>query len=236
MGHRAAARKMAWWSLRPWSHTSLSLKHELVRTRWSRPGLLQSLVYSPLATVLKQNIGGSNQRHPRDRVRTPHIIQDLRGCWGVNGLSLPREWAAVVSELKKRPRPRSPSFTMPVAVMNTMAGLMSAGEGDGGWCGVCSEVAWWQGEGGGGLGVAREWGPSGDGGLVLSPALSGQDPGPVSAQLWDFEKCNLSFLICKMGLTSLQLRAAVRSRSAGIFVLVSSFTAEWVLYAGLYNR
>lgn len=31
----------------------------------------------------------------------------------------------MVSELKKRPRPRSPSFTMPVAVMNTLAGLMS---------------------------------------------------------------------------------------------------------------
>lgn len=73
----------------------------------------------------------------------PHVIQDFGGCWGVNGLSLPREWAAVVSELKKRPRPRSPSFTMPVAVMNTLAGLMSAGEGEGGWCGVCSEAAWW---------------------------------------------------------------------------------------------
>lgn len=44
---------------------------------------------------------------------------------GQTGAS-PREWAAVVSELKKRPRPRSPSFTMPVAVMNTLAGLMSA--------------------------------------------------------------------------------------------------------------
>lgn len=43
----------------------------------------------------------------------------------------------MVSELKKRPRPRPPSFTMPVAVMNTLAGLMSAGEGEGGWCGVC---------------------------------------------------------------------------------------------------
>lgn len=44
---------------------------------------------------------------------------------------LPSEWAAVVSELKKRPRPKSPSFTMPVAVMNTLAGLMSAGRGHG---------------------------------------------------------------------------------------------------------
>lgn len=40
----------------------------------------------------------------------------------------------MVSELKKRPRPRSPSFTMPVAVMNTLAGLMSTGEGHSGWC------------------------------------------------------------------------------------------------------
>ena len=38
---------------------------------------------------------------------------------------LPRECAAVVLELKKRPSPRSPSFTSPVAVMNTLAGLMS---------------------------------------------------------------------------------------------------------------
>lgn len=34
----------------------------------------------------------------------------------------------MVSELKKRPRPRSPSFTTPVAVMNTLAGLMSVGK------------------------------------------------------------------------------------------------------------
>lgn len=54
----------------------------------------------------------------------------LQGLWGNTGL-LPSEWAAVVSELKKRPRPRSPSFTMPVAVMNTLAGLMSAGRGHG---------------------------------------------------------------------------------------------------------
>lgn len=38
---------------------------------------------------------------------------------------LPKECAAVVLELKKRPSPRSPSFTSPVAVMNTLAGLMS---------------------------------------------------------------------------------------------------------------
>lgn len=57
-------------------------------------------------------------------------------CWDVGQASLPREWAAVVSELKKRPRPRSPSFTTPVAVMNTLAGLMSAEEGEGGWRGA----------------------------------------------------------------------------------------------------
>lgn len=38
----------------------------------------------------------------------------------------PKECAAVVLELKKRPRPRSPSLTTPVAVMNTLAGLISA--------------------------------------------------------------------------------------------------------------
>lgn len=42
--------------------------------------------------------------------------------------SLPREWAAVVLELKKRPKPKSPSFTTPVAVMKTFAGLMSVEE------------------------------------------------------------------------------------------------------------
>ena len=61
---------------------------------------------------------------------------------------LPREWAAVVSELKKRPRPRSPSFTMPVAVMNTLAGLMSTGEGHDGWC----QIGGGEGQEGGGLG------------------------------------------------------------------------------------
>lgn len=39
---------------------------------------------------------------------------------------LPKECAAVVLELKKRPNPRSPSFTTPVAVINTLAGFMSA--------------------------------------------------------------------------------------------------------------
>lgn len=39
--------------------------------------------------------------------------------------SLPKECAAVVLELKNRPSPRSPSFTTPVAVMNTLAGFIS---------------------------------------------------------------------------------------------------------------
>lgn len=42
---------------------------------------------------------------------------------------LPRECAAVVLELKKRPSPKSPSFTTPVAVMKTLAGLISAEDG-----------------------------------------------------------------------------------------------------------
>lgn len=33
----------------------------------------------------------------------------------------------MVLELKNRPSPRSPSFTTPVAVMNTLAGLISGG-------------------------------------------------------------------------------------------------------------
>lgn len=37
----------------------------------------------------------------------------------------PKECATVVLELKKRPSPRSPSFTSPVAVINTLAGLIS---------------------------------------------------------------------------------------------------------------
>lgn len=36
----------------------------------------------------------------------------------------------MVLELKNRPSPKSPSFTTPVAVMNTLAGLMSGGEGE----------------------------------------------------------------------------------------------------------
>lgn len=38
---------------------------------------------------------------------------------------LPREWAAVVFELKNLPSPRSPSLTTAEAVTNTLAGLIS---------------------------------------------------------------------------------------------------------------
>lgn len=73
----------------------------------------------------------------------------VAGSVGCGQIPLPKEWAAVVSELKKRPRPRSPSFTMPVAVMNTLAGLMSAGQG---------ETAGWELQGGGvGLGWRASW-------------------------------------------------------------------------------
>lgn len=78
----------------------------------------------------------ANQRHCGDNV---HISPRVTKNWGLLGYRqalLPREWAAVVSELKKRPRPRSPSLTTPVAVMNTLAGLMSAGEEERGWCGT----------------------------------------------------------------------------------------------------
>lgn len=74
----------------------------------------------------------------------------------------------MVSELKKRPRPRSPSFTTPVAVMNTLAGLMSAGEGEGAAVGS-------GGRGGGGLGWGTQ--PS-----VLLPLSQ-----PSSARLWALE-------------------------------------------------
>lgn len=49
-------------------------------------------------------------------------------CMDMSAHVLPKEWAAVVLELKKRPKPRSPSFTSPVAVMNTLAGLMSGSQ------------------------------------------------------------------------------------------------------------
>ncbi len=43
----------------------------------------------------------------------------------------PKECAAVVFELKKRPSPKSPNFTTADAVTNTLAGLMSEGGGEG---------------------------------------------------------------------------------------------------------
>lgn len=46
--------------------------------------------------------------------------------WSI-GTYIPKEWAAVVWELKNRPSPKSPSFTTPVAVMKTLAGLISRG-------------------------------------------------------------------------------------------------------------
>lgn len=76
----------------------------------------------------------TNQRHCGEHVTSPPQSHQGLGAAGAqrDRTPLPREWAAVVSELKKRPRPRSPSFTTPVAVMKTLAGLMSAGEGEGG--------------------------------------------------------------------------------------------------------
>lgn len=56
-----------------------------------------------------------NIRLPRGAVSFLHI----------DWYKLPREWAAVVLELKNRPSPKSPSFTTPVAVMNTFAGFIS---------------------------------------------------------------------------------------------------------------
>lgn len=54
-------------------------------------------------------------------------------CTCVDGCELPSEWAAVVLELKNRPSPKSPSFTTPVAVMNTLAGLISDRGEQEGW-------------------------------------------------------------------------------------------------------
>ena len=45
--------------------------------------------------------------------------------WICSSYVLPSEWAAVVLELKKRPKPRSPSLTIAVFVTNTLAGLIS---------------------------------------------------------------------------------------------------------------
>lgn len=58
----------------------------------------------------------------------PRVLESLKDVEGDS----PKECAAVVLELKKRPRPRSPSFTSPVAVMNTLAGLMSGAQRWGG--------------------------------------------------------------------------------------------------------
>ena len=39
---------------------------------------------------------------------------------------IPSEWARLVRDEKKRPKPRSPSFTLHAVVKNTFAGLISA--------------------------------------------------------------------------------------------------------------
>lgn len=103
----------------------------------------------------------TNRRHCGENL---HIFAPPRGTqdWGRLGCKqapLPKEWAAVVSELKKRPRPRSPSFTTPVAVMNTLAGLMSAGEEKGPGWGRRDGTGWGGGQGLGG-GVRPSGAPS----------------------------------------------------------------------------
>lgn len=107
------------------------------------------LVLNAFPTLANQRLVG--------RLLVSPLWPPRMGLSGRRQAPLPREWAAVVSELKKRPRPRSPSFTMPVAVMNTLAGLMSAGEEEG--VGVASEGQ-------------REAGSLGDGGpapVLLPP-------------------------------------------------------------------
>lgn len=52
-------------------------------------------------------------------------IKTVSLCACVHIWVLPRECAAVVLELKNRPRPRSPSLTSPVAVMKTFDGFIS---------------------------------------------------------------------------------------------------------------
>jgi len=44
----------------------------------------------------------------------------------LSNINLPRETALVVLELKYRPNPKSPSFTIPCAVIKTLAGFISA--------------------------------------------------------------------------------------------------------------
>lgn len=58
-------------------------------------------------------------------IRTLACVEHVCVWVCVDSSELPSEWAAVVLELKNRPRPKSPSFTTPVAVMNTLAGLIS---------------------------------------------------------------------------------------------------------------
>lgn len=69
----------------------------------------------------------------RVRVRMCAHMWGACGCTCVDGCELPSEWAAVVLELKNRPSPKSPSFTTPVAVMNTLAGLISDRRDEEGW-------------------------------------------------------------------------------------------------------
>lgn len=64
----------------------------------------------------------------RSRVKSLHLSVYIH--IGVDCCKLPSECAAVVLELKNRPSPKSPSFTTPVAVMNTLAGLISRKEED----------------------------------------------------------------------------------------------------------
>ena len=63
------------------------------------------------------------EREPRGMLVSRPTEKLMKGLSGVK--IIPSECAAVVLELKKRPRPRSPSLTTAVAVTNTLAGLMS---------------------------------------------------------------------------------------------------------------
>lgn len=67
-------------------------------------------------------------------------------CACVYGCELPSEWAAVVLELKNRPNPKSPSFTTPVAVMNTLAGLISDRREEEGWSISDTKITIWRTE------------------------------------------------------------------------------------------
>lgn len=106
----------------------------------------------------------------------------------------------MVSELKKRPRPRSPSFTMPVAVMNTLAGLMSAEERDG----LLWEDTW---ESLSGDSMANFYGD-------VKP--HGKVPSPKSLP----RLCSSPPFTCKMDLSH---RAALRSGRTGILCSCSLF-------------